>query len=236
MFLKKINNLYPISSHRLSLFHQTRQHIQLSFVFSTTTLLPSPHPQTYLQSYQTVPCTLSLSCSTPPLKLHPRDPVSVYQFLATYQHRSRHKHGSTRYNIGAYAAHFYSSLYRETGFLSRNRPRQPPLARLHTVVPPSGNVVVTVLLRENRFYRSSSNLSSPSLLVLDSPVPDFSRVPWPPAGYENNAATDFLGYDQGQPSYVDTSPLERIFLFRVLFHGMYVINWLSFFFFFFLLS
>lgn len=90
-----------------------------------------------------------------------------------------------------------------------------------------------MLLRENRFYRSSSNLSSPSLLVLDSPVADFSRVPWPPAGYENNAATGFLGYDQGQPSYVDTSPLERIFLFRVLFHGMYVINWLSFFFFFF---
>lgn len=58
-------------------------HIQLSFAFVFSTLLPSSHLQTYLQfhriyiyiPYQTVPESLSNSIS--PLKLHPHDPVSI---------------------------------------------------------------------------------------------------------------------------------------------------------------
>lgn len=38
-------------------------------------------------------------------------------------HRLCHKHGRTRYDSACIAVHFYSSLYRKTGSLSRNRPR-----------------------------------------------------------------------------------------------------------------
>lgn len=79
-------------------------HIQLSFAFVFSTLLPSSHLQTYLQFHCIYIYTLSnctriffqfnLSSQAPP----PRSYIHrVYQFLASYQHRSRHKHGSTRY-------------------------------------------------------------------------------------------------------------------------------------------
>lgn len=77
-------------------------HIQLSFAFVFSTLLPSSNLLTipsYIYIYTLSNCTrisfqFNLSSQAPP----PRSCIHrVYQFLASYQHRSRHKHGSTRY-------------------------------------------------------------------------------------------------------------------------------------------
>lgn len=122
MFLKILTNIQhqikhkpistsniKISSHRLSLFYQTRQHIHIAAsnchshswsrqprFYHLRIFKPTHNNSPYIYIYILSNCTqisfqFNLSSQTPP----PRG--CIHQFLAPYQHRSRHKHGSTRY-------------------------------------------------------------------------------------------------------------------------------------------
>lgn len=85
---------YRLIDFPYSIFYQIRQHIQLSFVLSRTTLLPSPHLQTYnstLSKCTRISFQFNLSSQTPP----PRSCASINFWLRI--NTSRHKHGSTRY-------------------------------------------------------------------------------------------------------------------------------------------
>ena len=127
--------------------------------------------------------------------------LSIADF-SSYQHQPRHKHGSTRSDSVRMQHTFTPVCIVKPVFSLVTDHASLLYQRIHTVPLLASSAVVTVLLGEPVFQPSRSSFNGFPLSVAVSPI--FLRVPWPPAGYENNAPTGFLGSNHRQPHFFET--------------------------------